>query len=70
MTPRELVAARKRLGLTQTQLAIAVGVSLPTISNWERGVHRIPPPAAKLIAEWARRGTIPARNHHMKGANP
>ena len=29
---------RKELKLTQTQLAIKVGVSLVTIQNWERGV--------------------------------
>lgn len=33
-----VVAYRKKVGLTQRELAKAVGVSLPTISRWERGV--------------------------------
>jgi len=33
----EIRAARERAGMTQGQLAHAVGVSLRTVGNWERG---------------------------------
>ena len=31
--------ARKKLGLNQADLAIRLGVSQPTVANWESGVH-------------------------------
>ena len=31
--------ARKELGLNQTELALRLGVSQPTVANWESGVH-------------------------------
>ncbi|HAZ45337.1 MAG TPA: XRE family transcriptional regulator [Cyanobacteria bacterium UBA11369] len=34
---RELIRLRKRLGLTQKQVADAVGVTDQTVSNWEVG---------------------------------
>jgi DNA-binding XRE family transcriptional regulator len=34
---RELMRLRKRLGLTQKQVADAVGVTDQTVSNWEAG---------------------------------
>lgn len=49
MTPQALKDARKTLGLTQADLATAVGVHPVTVAKWEGGVHAIPPPAAKLI---------------------
>ncbi len=33
-----LAKLRERVGLTQRQLADALGVTITTISNWERGV--------------------------------
>ena len=30
---------RKRLGMTQTELAAILGVSNKTVSRWERGLH-------------------------------
>lgn len=33
----EMRAARERAGLTQTEVAKRVGVSLRTVGNWERG---------------------------------
>ncbi len=41
MTGAEIREARARLGLTQVQLADALGVSPNTLARWERG--EIPP---------------------------
>jgi len=35
-----LMAARRRLGMTQAQVAHALGVDSITVSRWERGVSR------------------------------
>jgi repressor LexA len=40
--PGELKEARARLGLTQGQLALALGVSRLSVVRWEAGLHRIP----------------------------
>ena len=37
----DIYLARKRLGLTQTELAKLLGVCRKTIFNWETGAHRI-----------------------------
>ena len=37
MNPNQIKAARIKVGLSQYELANKVGVSQPTISNWERG---------------------------------
>ena len=38
----DLRAARKSLGLTQAELAAALGVHRMTITKWEGGTHPIP----------------------------
>lgn len=43
MTGDEIREARERAGLTQAQLGKAVGVSLRTIGNWERGETPVAP---------------------------
>jgi transcriptional regulator with XRE-family HTH domain len=40
---------RKRLGLTQEQLARKLGVHRATVTNWERGAAGIPGPVARLV---------------------
>jgi transcriptional regulator with XRE-family HTH domain len=43
MTPADLTAARKRLGLSQTALADRLGVQRLAVGRWERGERAIPP---------------------------
>jgi len=40
---RQLAAARRKLGLTQRQLAADIGCTYETISNYERGETEITP---------------------------
>ncbi len=37
MTPAQIIRARTKLGLSQTQFAARVGVSFATVNRWERG---------------------------------
>lgn len=37
MTGRNICSERMRIGLTQAELASAIGVSTNTVSNWETG---------------------------------
>jgi transcriptional regulator with XRE-family HTH domain len=41
MDAAELIALRKRLGLTQTELGRHLGVALRTVQEWELGSSRI-----------------------------
>lgn len=43
MKPAELQKWRERHGMTQAELARALGVDVVTIGRWERG-ERVPPP--------------------------
>lgn len=47
--PNGFIAMRHRLGLTQIELAKALGVSRRTLQHWETGDRRIPPMAAILL---------------------
>ena len=46
--PGEIQKARKRLGLSQDQFAMAFGVSASTLRKWEQG-QRAPTGAAKTL---------------------
>ena len=49
MTPAEIKAARLRLGMTQAELAKALGYGhKPSISDLERGVNK-PPTAVQML---------------------
>lgn len=50
MTPEEFVAARTALGLSQSAMAEALGVDQGTVSRWEAGKTRIPPPIELALA--------------------
>lgn len=50
MTPAEIRAARKALGLTQKQLAEVMGMrGQSTVSEWERSIEHPSPAAVRLI---------------------
>jgi len=40
MTPEDIRTRRQALGLSQAQLAGALGVSRLTVAHWEQGVQR------------------------------
>lgn len=49
MTPTELKQNRKKLGVTQAELAMMVEVTQNTVARWEMGLRRVPPLAARVI---------------------
>ncbi|MDA3957330.1 helix-turn-helix transcriptional regulator [Oceanispirochaeta sp.] len=49
MTAEELRKIRKGSGLSQWQLALKLGMSQGTITNWERGYREIPDDQAEKI---------------------
>lgn len=59
MEPFELKEVRKKLGLTQLQLAVLLKTPLNTYSSWERGIRRIPgilEVALKVVADLEEEG--------------
>ena len=48
MTPEELRAARKEMGLTQEEAARKYGAGLRSYKNWELGERAIPGPVVVL----------------------
>jgi repressor LexA len=55
MKSLELKDIRARLGLTQAQLAIELGVHRLSVIRWEAGLNRIPPMLKLAIKELERR---------------
>ena len=49
MTPRKLTAARKKLGLTPTEMARAMGVSYPTYKDWQSGRRSMSASAERCV---------------------
>lgn len=47
--PVELKRIREELGMTQAQLAEAIGVHRVTVAKWEAGDRGIPEPVSRLI---------------------
>jgi len=50
MTPSDLTAARKTLGLSREQLANHIGRSKSLVDKWEAGAKEIDPTAIRYIA--------------------
>ena len=51
MTGEELKAARKRLGMSRSELARAIGSNHSTIGSWETGRHKVSAVAEKSIRD-------------------
>jgi DNA-binding transcriptional regulator YiaG len=49
MSGEELRRVRRRLGLTQVELAKQLGTAANTVARWERGVLGIGEPVARLV---------------------
>ncbi len=54
MRPVDIKAVRKRLGLSQTQFALMIGVSVSTLQNWEQG-RRVPEGPARALLRIAQK---------------
>ena len=59
MTGTELRRLRRRLGLTQRELAAKVGVTTTSLARWERDEVRITEPMARYLALLATVPTTP-----------
>ena len=57
-TGEDVAALRRFVGLTQTQFARAVGISVHTLRNWEQGRRRPEGPAVALLRIAARHPRI------------
>lgn len=66
MQPDDIRAARLQLGMTQEQLANALGIigkdAARTVRNWENGRRTISPPAAQCIRYLLKFGPIESRD--------
>jgi putative transcriptional regulator len=47
--PTDVTALRARLGKSQSQFALMIGVSVSTLQNWEQGRRRPEGPAQALL---------------------
>jgi DNA-binding transcriptional regulator YiaG len=55
MTPQQIKAIRKRLGLTQQKLADMIAASQVTVARWETGVNEPKGAYLKALQELANR---------------
>ncbi len=58
----DIAALRRFIGLTQAQLAAAMGISVATLRNWEQGRRRPDGPAVALLRIAARHPRIILEN--------
>ena len=49
MSPAEVRAARKKLGMTRMELATRLGVTYHTVWQWETGTRNITPPTSEAL---------------------
>jgi len=57
MTPKQVRALRKRLGLTQSRFADLIGVHKITVAKWEAGAKGMSATTGTLLRVLARQGT-------------
>lgn len=50
MTKEQFKAARARLGMSQSEIAAALGVTTVAVKHWEQGRRGVSVPMAKLLA--------------------
>jgi putative transcriptional regulator len=58
----DIVALRKFVGLTQAQVARAMGISVPTLHNWEQGQRNPEGPEIALLRIAARHPRVIREN--------
>jgi DNA-binding transcriptional regulator YiaG len=58
----DIAALRRFVGLTQAQFALAMGISVHTLRNWEQGRRRPEGPAIALLRITARHPRIIREN--------
>lgn len=61
LTAREVQRIRERLGLTQQQLADALGVSRESVNKWEAGTKRMSEPTSRLLKRMDEEGGLKAK---------
>jgi DNA-binding transcriptional regulator YiaG len=61
-TGADVAALRRFVGLTQTQFARAMGISVHTLRNWEQGRRRPDGPAVALLRIAARHPRVIREN--------
>lgn len=64
----DITALRRFVGLTQVQLASAMGISVHTLRNWEQGRRRPEGPAIALLRIAARHPRIIRENMAVEPA--
>ena len=65
MTPRQFRQALKQLGLSQSEAARRLYVSVNTVQRWVSGQRRIPGPAIACLEAWKReRRALDALHQH------
>lgn len=68
MTPDEIIERRDRLGLTQAELAAALGVHRDTVGGWETGSIKLTAPRSLwLDVEMAKLKRKPGRPKKRSG---
>lgn len=61
MKPEEIKEFRKKWGMSQTELAELVGVSMTTVRSWEYGQRNISATAAKILETYNQNGSSGVR---------